>query len=342
MKLRFPWPLSRQRGAATRARRGGASNGKSVRTAAIDPPRVFALGWVGLSVLAMAYLTSLSMGSHADTPDGQVAALAVDQSLDGSDASARDPNAKLNVDLANAVAALTSEMVALKTVVSDLKQSERSLNARLTTLQEALGPTTAAVSPSSKPSSTKPAMSPAGIRSAAPPPDPSVSSVTVPFLPLPADGFGDAAAKSSPVPVAKTTAAEPAAKPSKPASPPAQALPAPAAPTPAPAARMAALPPAVKAPPPTQTLFGVEVATADSPAVLQAEWLAVKSQHGDLLKNLDIRRASGTVVDASGTRTTLRLIAGPFKNAVDAARLCAKLRAVAANCVETVFEGEAL
>lgn len=91
--------------------------------------------------------------------------------------------------------------------------------------------------------------------------------------------------------------------------------------------------------PPTRTLFGVELASADKAATLKARWRDLQKQHDGLLQGLEPRAAS---VGEGLPWNRLRLIAGPFANAADAAGLCAKLKALDVTCAQTVFNGDKL
>lgn len=87
---------------------------------------------------------------------------------------------------------------------------------------------------------------------------------------------------------------------------------------------------------PTQTLFGVELGKASSADALQKKWKALTVAHYTLLSRLDIRSQK---ISSRDGNTAMKLIAGPFPNAADAARLCAKLKAAGTNCTETIFSG---
>lgn len=90
---------------------------------------------------------------------------------------------------------------------------------------------------------------------------------------------------------------------------------------------------------PTQTRFGVELATAISHEKLKKEWMALSGRHEELLGSLEIRRQAIKQGSARGPQE-IKLIAGPFANAAAAARLCARLQAEGASCKETVFAGD--
>jgi len=86
---------------------------------------------------------------------------------------------------------------------------------------------------------------------------------------------------------------------------------------------------------PSRTLFGVELSKAKNVMTLKAAWKKLGERHAKLLNGLKPRRVG------HGT-DQWRLVAGPFANAADAARLCARLRAAQTKCAQTVFLGEAL
>ncbi len=90
---------------------------------------------------------------------------------------------------------------------------------------------------------------------------------------------------------------------------------------------------------PTQTRFGVELATALSSDGLKKEWTALSGRHEELLGKLEVRRQTTGESSARGPQE-MKLIAGPFSNAASAALLCARLQAEGAFCKETVFSGE--
>lgn len=88
-------------------------------------------------------------------------------------------------------------------------------------------------------------------------------------------------------------------------------------------------------PVPTRTLFAVELATAPDRKAAAKQWSDLKQRHATLLANLEAR-----IGKPEGGKAALRLIAGPFTNAADAASACVRLRAAGASCEETIFIGE--
>jgi hypothetical protein len=86
------------------------------------------------------------------------------------------------------------------------------------------------------------------------------------------------------------------------------------------------------------TQFGVELGTfADLGAVKQA-WRSMLRDHANLFDGLD---ALATVRDRNG-RTELLLVAGPFKNAADAAEHCGKAEAAGVQCLPAFYLGQPL
>lgn len=86
---------------------------------------------------------------------------------------------------------------------------------------------------------------------------------------------------------------------------------------------------------PTRTLFAVELAMGEDAHALSMEWAVLSERHWQLLGALEARQHKDD-------GATIRLIAGPFANAVDAAMLCARLQTAGTPCKETTFAGEAL
>lgn len=89
----------------------------------------------------------------------------------------------------------------------------------------------------------------------------------------------------------------------------------------------------------TQTAFGIELARSPTPEPLSETWSTVFSRESKTLAGLEPRRASSVL--PSGQRRW-SLLAGPFSNAADAARVCARLQAEKLFCREAVFAGEPL
>ena len=93
---------------------------------------------------------------------------------------------------------------------------------------------------------------------------------------------------------------------------------------------------------PSRTMFGAELATGATTEALRVQWHGLRARHPAILTGLEIRRAGPSPGSQTRGKEKLRLVVGPFKNAADAARLCAQLRAAKAACKETVFSGKAL
>lgn len=86
-----------------------------------------------------------------------------------------------------------------------------------------------------------------------------------------------------------------------------------------------------------RTLFAVELASGASPEAVRKKWAELGAEHKALLAGLQARhKGDGDAGDDAG----VRLIAGPFPNAAEAARLCASLRAAGTDCTEAVFGGK--
>lgn len=84
-----------------------------------------------------------------------------------------------------------------------------------------------------------------------------------------------------------------------------------------------------------KTLFGVELGTGKSPDTLRRKWAELGAQHKALLAGLQARHQQSDT-----NKQSIRLIAGPFPNAAEAAQLCASLRAAGTECKETTYAGE--
>jgi hypothetical protein len=231
------------------------------------------IAWLGLGGSALLYLTYLMAATD------QFAAL-----LPKVTVQPDAPVAAPVIEAENPADAdrLRAEVTNLRRAVQDLHAANEKLRRRLAELQSALGPTTGSL-----PGTQIPAP-----RQAAAPAEPRIS---VTYMPLPRDGFGDTRLDASPIPIANGAA-------------------------------------------PTKTLFAIAIAEAKSSDSLRRRWLALKAEHGELLDGLEARQ-----IEAAGQpKANLRLLAGPFANAAEAARLCARFKATNVTCTETVFEGEKL
>ncbi len=90
----------------------------------------------------------------------------------------------------------------------------------------------------------------------------------------------------------------------------------------------------------TKTQFGVDIGGASSMQKLRAIWLAERTAHAKLLRDLQpvVAVRDGGKPDA----VDLRLIVGPLANAGAAARLCAHLASQRLHCSPSVFDGQKL
>jgi hypothetical protein len=87
----------------------------------------------------------------------------------------------------------------------------------------------------------------------------------------------------------------------------------------------------------TQTTFGVDLGSETSFGGLRTRWDNLRKQYpelGRLSPRISARDKNGKV--------ELRLIAGPFSNAADAAKACASLLTKGTLCDGGLFEGQRL
>lgn len=87
----------------------------------------------------------------------------------------------------------------------------------------------------------------------------------------------------------------------------------------------------------TQTTFGIDLGSEISFGALRTRWDTLRRQHPELAR-LSPRVSAR---DKNG-RVELRLIAGPFENAADAAKACADLLAKGTLCDGSLFDGQRL
>jgi len=87
----------------------------------------------------------------------------------------------------------------------------------------------------------------------------------------------------------------------------------------------------------SQTTFGIDLGAEPSFGALRTRWDGLRRQHPELARFSP--RVSAR--DKSG-RVELRLIAGPFENAADAAKACASLLAKGTLCDGSLFDGQRL
>ncbi len=87
----------------------------------------------------------------------------------------------------------------------------------------------------------------------------------------------------------------------------------------------------------TQTLFALKLPSFRSMQELSIGWRGIRNRSGKVLIDLE-PRTYATHDDGAGT--VYRLIAGPIRNAADAATRCARLHEVGVDCEMTLFAGE--
>ncbi len=86
------------------------------------------------------------------------------------------------------------------------------------------------------------------------------------------------------------------------------------------------------------TQFGMELGTYGDLTTLKRAWSDLVRQHPALFEGLD---GLATIRDRGG-RTDLLLIAGPFRNAADAAAQCGKAEAAGIRCLPAFYLGQQL
>ncbi len=89
----------------------------------------------------------------------------------------------------------------------------------------------------------------------------------------------------------------------------------------------------------TQTQFGLELPSFRSLKELQVGWQHIRRRTGPVLRGLQPRYYALQLDNAS---IVYRLIAGPIRDAANAAIRCAKLNEINVKCKTTVFAGERL
>jgi hypothetical protein len=107
-------------------------------------------------------------------------------------------------------------------------------------------------------------------------------------------------------------------------------------PAPAPAPAQSEQGPVTTASVPTTT-FGLDLGSESSFGALRARWETLRREHPELAR----LQPKMSVRDNKG-RVELRLIAGPFANASDAARICAQLFVKGVSCDGGLFDGQRL
>ncbi len=86
------------------------------------------------------------------------------------------------------------------------------------------------------------------------------------------------------------------------------------------------------------TQFGLELGTYDDLATLKKGWSDLVREYPALFEGLD---GLATIRDRGG-KTELLLVAGPFRNAADAAAQCTKAEAAGVRCLPAFFVGQEL
>lgn len=102
---------------------------------------------------------------------------------------------------------------------------------------------------------------------------------------------------------------------------------------------MAATDPAAPAMPVGHTEFGIDLGAASTVNGLRRLWAVVLKTHKDELAPLSPALA---VRERPGGRVEFRLLAGPLRDAADAARLCATVATAKRPCTPAVFDGQRL
>jgi len=97
--------------------------------------------------------------------------------------------------------------------------------------------------------------------------------------------------------------------------------------------------PAPPATPANHTEFGIELGTASTVNGLRRLWSNTLKAHKDEFAALSPALA---VRERPGGRVEFRLLAGPLRDAADAAKLCAGLAAAKRPCAPAVFDGQRL
>ncbi len=87
-----------------------------------------------------------------------------------------------------------------------------------------------------------------------------------------------------------------------------------------------------------RTEFGIELGTFEDLTAVRGAWRKLREEHPGLFADLD---ALATVRDRSGA-TELLLVAGPFRNAAEAAARCTKVEDAGMACLPAFYLGQAL
>lgn len=86
------------------------------------------------------------------------------------------------------------------------------------------------------------------------------------------------------------------------------------------------------------TGFAITLASAATITDAQELWRALGERHPEMLGGLE----PPLVIDEISGLLSLRVIAGPLRNAAEAQALCAKFRSTGQPCKTTVFDGQRL
>ncbi|MCC2111703.1 MAG: hypothetical protein KDJ16_06690 [Hyphomicrobiales bacterium] len=281
-------------------------------------------GWASaatLSVVAAAFLLVITgPARQLVDPDSDLITGTVDQSNarpGGWDRVTTTSRPKSDIGLVPALITQTqinklgTEIEALKEREATLKAENSSLARRITALESAFdGITTGSISANRR---TEPSRSAAEeIVTSAPVPVPG-GSVAVKLVPLDSDKLDKAATGDDDAVPAEL----PAAAVDDQATEEAKAIPSTT----------------------TRTNFGVDLGGAENFGDLAQRWKTLKSAHPDLFGELVPMVAAREDIDKA---IELRLVAGPFGNAADAAVFCARFHDEGVRCRPAVFEGQRL
>ena len=91
--------------------------------------------------------------------------------------------------------------------------------------------------------------------------------------------------------------------------------------------------------PTTQTRFAIDLGRSGTLGEMAKRWTELAAKHGDLLDGLTPLAAIGEDVDQ---QMEIRLVAGPFDNAADAAARCAAFYGTGLICRPAVYQGQRL
>ncbi len=151
--------------------------------------------WMVLSVFAVAYLAFL-FAFHSEDRAASTASREISGgrplSPIASLAERETPRPARNASLE----ALRTEVAGLRQQIEALKRRNRELHQRIELVESAFGPATSALPPQTQEPRITGSLREKKLQS------PALPTVTVSYLPLPEDGFGDELISASPIPVA--------------------------------------------------------------------------------------------------------------------------------------------